>query len=61
MSVFFSSELIFFEKPLQFHSDQTQRERNIDRFNEGKLPGNSKHCLKRSKDKPVPGKRSFKR
>ena len=37
------------------------RVRNMNRFNGGKLPGNSKHFLKTSKDKAVPGKRSFKR
>ena len=35
--------------------------RNMNRFNGGKLPGNSKHFFKTSKDKAVPGKRSFKR
>ena len=30
-------------------------------FNGGKLPGNLKHCFKKSKDKAVFGKRSFKR
>ena len=29
--------------------------------NGGKLPGNSKNFFKKSKDKAVPGKRSFKR
>ena len=37
------------------------RVRNMNRFNGGKLPGNSKHFFKTSKDKEVPGKRSFKR
>ena len=37
------------------------RVRNMSRFNGGKLPGNSKHSFKKSKDKEVPGKRSFKR
>ena len=37
------------------------RVRNVKRFNGGKLPGNSKHFFKTSKDKAVPGKRSFKR
>ena len=37
------------------------RVRNMNRFNGGKLPGNSKHFFKTSKDKAVPGKRSFKR
>ena len=36
------------------------RVRNMSRFNGGKLPGNSKHFFKKSKDKAVPGKRSFK-
>ena len=36
------------------------RVRNMSRFNGGKLPGNSKHYFKKSKDKAVPGKRSFK-
>ena len=35
--------------------------RNLSRFNAGKLPGNSKYFFKKSKDKAVPGKRSFKR
>ena len=34
---------------------------NMNIFNGGKLPGNSKHFFKTSKDKAVPGKRSFKR
>ena len=37
------------------------RVRNMSRRNGGKLPGNSKHFCKKSKDKAVPGKRSFKR
>ena len=37
------------------------RVRNMNRFDGGKSPGNSKHFLKTSKDKAVPGKRSFKR
>ena len=37
------------------------RVRNMNRFNGGKLPGNSKHFFKTSKDKAVPGKASFKR
>ena len=37
------------------------RVRNMSRFNGGKFPGNSKHFFKRSKDKVVAGKRSFKR
>ena len=37
------------------------RVRILNRFNGGKLPGNSKHLFKTSKDKAVPGKRSFKR
>ena len=37
------------------------RVRNMNTFNGGKLPGNPKHFLKTSKDKAVPGKRSFKR
>ena len=35
--------------------------RNVNRVNGGKLPGNSKHFFKTSKDKAVPGKSSFKR
>ena len=38
----------------------TARVRNVNRFNGGKLPGNSKHFFKRSEDKAFPGKRSFK-
>ena len=34
---------------------------NMSRFNGGKLPGNSKHFFKKSKDKAVLGKKSFKR
>ena len=37
------------------------RVRNMSRFNGGRLPGNSTHFFKKSKDKAVPGKRSFKR
>ena len=37
------------------------RVRNMNRFNGGKLPGNSKHFYKTSKDEAVPGKRSIKR
>ena len=37
------------------------RVHNMSRFNGCKLPGNSKHFFKKSKDKAVPGKRSFKR
>ena len=37
------------------------RVRKLNRFNGGKLPGNSKHLFKTSKDKAVPGKRGFKR
>ena len=37
------------------------RVRKLNRFNGGKLPGNSKHLFKSSKDKAVPRKRSFKR
>ena len=37
------------------------RVRNMSWFNGGKLPGNSKHSFKKSKDKAVPGKRIFKR
>ena len=37
------------------------RVRNMNRFNGGKLPGNSKQFFKTSKDNAVPRKRSFKR
>ena len=45
------------------HPQQSNAEcvHNMSRFNVGKLPGNSKHFMKKSKDKAVPGKRSFKR
>ena len=36
------------------------RVRNMSRFNDGKLPGNLKHCFKESKDKANPEKRRFK-
>ena len=37
------------------------RVRNMSRLNGAKLPGSSKHLCKKSKDKAVSGKRSFKR
>ena len=37
------------------------RVRNMSRYDVGRLPGNSKHFFKKSKDKALPGKRSFKR
>ena len=46
-----------FKSPLRSNA---ARMRNMSRLNGGKLPGNSKHFLKKSKDKAVPGKRSFK-
>ena len=39
---------------------RSARVRNMSSFNGGKLRGNSKHFFKKSKDKAVPGKRSFK-
>ena len=50
-----------FDKPKDPQRSNTVRVLNMSRFNGGKLPGNSKHFFKKSKDKAVPGKRSFKR
>ena len=47
--------------PLTPQRSNAARLRNMNRFNGGKSPGNSKHFLKTSKDKAVPGNRNFKR
>ena len=39
----------------------TARVCNMSRFDGDKLPGNSEHCFKKSKDKAVPRKRRFRR
>ena len=40
---------------------RSARAQNMTRFAAGKLPGQSKNCLRKSKDKAVTEKRSFKR
>ena len=51
----------FHDLPCIPQRSNAARVRNMNRFNGGKLPGNSKHFFKTSKDIAVPGKRSFKR